>query len=399
MNHVARDEHGHLRLADVDVGDVLHREVTKGVNGMGLGATIVVKNVDYKLRAVQIRSRSIWNTSANSAIVTRRFCSMEARRELQGSGGTGTLGSRRGAVVRGLSTPVSACRFECGGDSSERMRTMNVLVATDGSKYGRWGLNWVAMLPFVKPPRVTALHVLDRAVHSLPFRTKLEMQRIEARSARTIAYTKKQLALLKLKGTVRREQGVVATVILKRVPKQDGFLVVGNKGLGALDRFMLGSVSTKLIHHATCPVLVVKGEAAPLQRIVLAIDGSPASAKAQEFVLTTFQPDRSPGKGVCVPIHVTVVHVMPFMKYPEVKEAGRRLVDQSVEKLIKARFTAEPICMIGKPAEEIMAIASKHHANLIVMGAKGLDAVSRFLLGSVSTRVVQYADCSVLVVR
>ncbi len=40
---------------------------------------------------------------------------------------------------------------------------MNVLVATDGSKYGRWGLNWVAKLPFVEPPQVTALHVLDSA--------------------------------------------------------------------------------------------------------------------------------------------------------------------------------------------------------------------------------------------
>ena len=34
---------------------------------------------------------------------------------------------------------------------------MNVLVATDGSKYGRWGLNWVAKLPFVERPSVTAL--------------------------------------------------------------------------------------------------------------------------------------------------------------------------------------------------------------------------------------------------
>lgn len=32
---------------------------------------------------------------------------------------------------------------------------MNVLVATDGSEYGRWALDWVAALPLVKPPRVT----------------------------------------------------------------------------------------------------------------------------------------------------------------------------------------------------------------------------------------------------
>jgi nucleotide-binding universal stress UspA family protein len=162
---------------------------------------------------------------------------------------------------------------------------------------------------------------------------------------------------------------------------------------------MLGSVSTKLIHHATCPVLVVKDDAAPLQRIALAIDGSPASAKALQFMLATFQSERSTGKGGRMPIQVIVVHVMPFMKYPEVREAGRRLVDQSIQKLVKAGFTAEPLCQLGKPAEEIMAAASKHHVNLIVMGAKGLDAVSRFLIGSVSTRVVQHANCSVLVVR
>ena len=287
---------------------------------------------------------------------------------------------------------------------------MNVLVATDGSKYGRWGLNWVATLPFVKPPRVTALHVLDVGALRAPFLAQPvmagteryiqeEIQRMEARSAKTITDTKKQLAALKLKGTVRKEQGAIAPVILKRAPKRDGLLVVGSKGLDALDRFMLGSVSTNLIHHATCPVLVVKDEAAPLQRITLATDGSDASADALEFVLTTFQPDRSTGKGGQVPIHVSVIHVMPFIKYPGLKEEGRRLVEQSMRKLIKAGFTAEPVCQLGKPAEEIMKVAAKHHADLIVMGAKGLGAIARFLLGSVSTRVVQHATCSVLVVR
>jgi nucleotide-binding universal stress UspA family protein len=276
---------------------------------------------------------------------------------------------------------------------------MKVLVATDGSKYGQWGLNWVAKLPLVEPPNVTALHVLDGAAFRLPFRTKLEIQRMEARSARTLRRAKQQLASLRLKGRVRKEQGAVASTILKHAPKRNGLLVVGSQGLDALDRFMLGSVSTKLIQHATCPVLVVKDEAVPLKRIALAIDGSPASAKALEFVLTTFQPDRSTGKGGHLSIHVSVVHVIPFMKYPEVREAGRKLVDQNVQKLVKAGFTAEPVYQLGKPAEEIMKVASKQHADLIVMGAKGLAAIDRFLLGSVSTRVVQHSSCSVLVVR
>jgi nucleotide-binding universal stress UspA family protein len=290
---------------------------------------------------------------------------------------------------------------------------MNVLVATDGSKYGQWGLNWVATLPFVTPPRVTALHVLDSAAFRLPFRTKLEIQRVEARSRRTLKRAKQQLASLKLKGTARKEQGAVAPVILKRAPKRNGLLVVGSQGLDALDRFLLGSVSTKLLHHATCPVLVVKDEAVPLRRITLAIDGSSASAEALEFVLTRFQPDHSTGKGGRVPIHVSVIYVMvplslagitikstiPWIKSPELTEENLKFIDQSVRKLIKAGFTAEPVYQFGNPAEKIMQVAAKHHADLIVMGAQGLGAIDRFLMGSVSTRVVQHANYAVLVVR
>ena len=290
---------------------------------------------------------------------------------------------------------------------------MNVLVATDGSKYGQWGLNWVATLPFVKPPRVTALHVLDSAWLRGPFRTRPEILRIQAHSARTLKKATQQLASLKLKGTARKEQGAVASVILKRAPKQDGLLVVGSQGLGALDRFLLGSVSTKLIQHATCPVLVVKDEAVPLRRMTLAIDGSSASAHALEFVLSRFQPDCSTGKSGRAPIHVSVTYVMaalslapititsttPWIKSPELKEANLKFINQSVRKLIEAGFTAEPVYQLGNPAEEIMKVAAKHRADLIVMGAQGLGAIDRFLLGSVSTRVVQHATGAVLVVR
>ena len=292
---------------------------------------------------------------------------------------------------------------------------MNVLVATDGSQYGQWALSWVAKLPLTKAPRVTALHVVDRAWLRGPFRTRPEILRVDARSARTLKRAQEQLASLKLMGTVRKEQGAVAPTILKRAPKRDGLLVVGSKGLDALDRFTLGSVSTKLIQYATCPVLVVKSEAVPLRQITLATDGSPASAQAMEFVLTRLQPDRSTGKGKRVPIHVSVVHVIarrplapidigttiPWTKYRGLKvtEVSQKLLEQSVQKLVKAGFTAEPLCQSGNPAEQIMKVASKQQADLIVMGAQGLGAIDRFFLGSVSTRVVQYANCAVLVVR
>ena len=116
-------------------------------------------------------------------------------------------------------------------------------------------------------------------------------------------------------------------------------------------------------------------------------------------MLAKFQPDHSTGKDRRAPIHVSVLHILPLVMYPGLKEASKKMLEQSVQKLIKAGFTAEPLCYLGNPAEEIMKTASKQKADLIVMGAKGLGAIARFLIGSVSTRVVQHAKGSVLVVR
>lgn len=50
LEHVERDEHGHIRMTEVDVGDVLRRELGKQLNSLGLPTTLVAKNVGYELR-------------------------------------------------------------------------------------------------------------------------------------------------------------------------------------------------------------------------------------------------------------------------------------------------------------------------------------------------------------
>jgi 6-phosphofructokinase 1 len=50
LDHVERDQHGHIRLSEIDIGDVLKREVSRVLGGFGLTMTIVPKNVGYELR-------------------------------------------------------------------------------------------------------------------------------------------------------------------------------------------------------------------------------------------------------------------------------------------------------------------------------------------------------------
>ncbi|OQW33314.1 MAG: hypothetical protein A4C66_13305 [Nitrospira sp. HN-bin3] len=205
------------------------------------------------------------------------------------------------------------------------------------------------------------------------------------------------LSTLGLGGTVTIDRGAVAATIMKHVQRGVGLLSIGSRGLDALDRFMLGSISNHAIHHAPCSVLVVKEPPRPVRHLILALDGSAASDKAVKFVMRTINP--TPDGPDREPVLVTIVHAMPFLKYPEVKEVGKGLVQRYGDKLLKSGFQIREAVRLGKPADEILTVAKKNKADLIVTGAKGLGAIGRVLLGSVSTRVVQHAHCSVLVVR
>jgi nucleotide-binding universal stress UspA family protein len=285
---------------------------------------------------------------------------------------------------------------------------MQVLVATDGSKYGKWALEWVGQLPLAEAPTVKVLHVVDTGGLRAPFMPqpavigterylKAEIAKLQDQAKRTKHEATDLLKSLRLRGRVVIARGPVAATIVKAAKRGINLVAVGSRGLDAVDRFMLGSISTHVIHHVSCSVLVVREASRSIRHVVLAVDGSTASKRALQFLLKSMRPltDR-PSQG---PIRVTVTHAMRFLNYPEVRQAGQAIVEDCSSKLMRAGYVVEQVPTIGNPADEILKIAETHEADLIVTGAKGLGAIGRFLLGSVSTRVVQHAACSVLVVR
>jgi nucleotide-binding universal stress UspA family protein len=60
---------------------------------------------------------------------------------------------------------------------------------------------------------------------------------------------------------------------------------------------------------------------------------------------------------------------------------------------------ADPICISGDPAEEIIKAAEERNVNMIFVGSRGLGRFSRAITGSVSTKVNQHAHCTVVTVR
>jgi len=281
---------------------------------------------------------------------------------------------------------------------------MNIVIGVDGSKYGRWAAGWATRLPVSKPVRVTAVHAVDLTYLKAPFMHQYvvignepffrsEIRRIENLSKRVVRETRAMLASLRLSGKAVCEKGTAATALLRHAKRGD-LIAIGSRGLDALDRFLLGSVSTQVVLHAPCSVLIVKEPPRPVHRIMVAVDGSSASEKAVRFVLQDLLPQWQLRN-----TEIILVHVMPLLKYPEVREAGKRLFKRYADRLGKAGFTVTEAPRLGRPADEIITAAKQKQADLIVMGAKGLGAVGRFILGSVSTKVAQHSPCSVLVVR
>ena len=277
---------------------------------------------------------------------------------------------------------------------------MKIVLAVDGSKHGRWSMEWLPHVPLATRPKVVAVHAIDLVALKAPFIMQpvvignepyicAEVTRLEQQAKRVSAETKDFLAAAQLAGKVIVERGAAAPVILKHARRGD-VIMLGSRGLTGLDRFMLGSVSQAVSLHAPASVLIVKQPPRGIRRILVAIDGSKSATKAVRFVMEELRSDN---------IEIVLIHVVPFLRYPEVKEAGQALIDRDAARLVKAGYTVNEVLKLGHPVEEIIRVADRQKVDLIVAGAKGFGAIARFFLGSVSTKLIQHSACSVLVVR
>jgi len=75
-----------------------------------------------------------------------------------------------------------------------------------------------------------------------------------------------------------------------------------------------------------------------------------------------------------------------------------------IEKLLqsyqeKLSIESELELVTGDPADEIIRLANIYQADLLIIGSRGLTGMKRILQGSVSSQVVEEANCSVLVVK
>lgn len=80
-------------------------------------------------------------------------------------------------------------------------------------------------------------------------------------------------------------------------------------------------------------------------------------------------------------------------------ERGRQVLKLARKALAHRGLTIYPVLAEGHAAEEIIQAATRSHADLVILGSRGMTGLRGAFLGSVSRRVARHAPCSVLVVK
>ena len=209
------------------------------------------------------------------------------------------------------------------------------------------------------------------------------------------------------RATGRMAEGRPAEEIVRAVDQDWYDLVVLGSGRGTwLGQRLLGSVSTHVMHTSPTSVLVVHGATGQREdpRILVAVDGSRScefAARAVRELTPTSAVVRvvscyAPITVFALPGAATVMKVPTGEEHERAVHAAQRLADHFATEFKDAGYTAESAALWGQPQEQILKEAEAFGAHLVVVGSRGLGAVRRALMGSVSDQIARHAKATLI---
>ncbi len=134
-----------------------------------------------------------------------------------------------------------------------------ILVPLDGSKYSEKALDRACEIADAFDSKIILVYVVEKSLPINLLDRKEYLTILRKFGKRTLENGNKILSKKDLSGKSLLKEGNIVSEIEKIVKSEKcDLIIVGNKGLGAVTRFLLGSVSNKLAQHSNCSLLIVK---------------------------------------------------------------------------------------------------------------------------------------------
>ncbi len=323
-----------------------------------------------------------------------------------------------------------------------RIEPSNILCAVDFSEYGPMVMAYGKALSKQFDARLCLCHVVSAGYlvsdHMTPY---IDYVGLEAERIRDSQDRLEEMAGdMGIDCEVYVTNGEPAEVINYMVEENNIDLVIAaTHGGSGFRRFLIGSVTDRLVKILGCPLLVLRPGEHPedvsaidslkFERILVGCDFSPDSKQAVDYALSLAQEFEA---------QLHLAHVIRLMEKepfwgtdepqsakdgisawnlqgdlnPRIKPAGTesgnkpKVIERIEQQLLglvpeDCQHWCTPVTAIleGQPYRELIDYADKQKVDLMVLGIHGHNFLERVIVGSTTDRVISGANCPVLAVR
>lgn len=184
-------------------------------------------------------------------------------------------------------------------------------------------------------------------------------------------------------------------------------VVMTSHGRSGARRRLLGSVTERVLHHASCPVLVVRAPM-PVDQIVITLDGSKLAEKAlgpglflaqafgAEATLLRVNPIALAGD---FDYGAQVAGQAEEIVHAAAREQAEAYLAYAARRLVHAGLDVEQKVLEGPVVDSILDYIETAGVDLLVMTTHGRSGLKRWVYGSVTSKVRNGSRCSMLIIR
>ena len=208
--------------------------------------------------------------------------------------------------------------------------------------------------------------------------------------------------------------GTPADVILEYAEKAGiDLIIMSTHGRSGLTRWVLGSVADKVLHSVTVPLFLINAKKAEavverktFRKVLLPLDGSDTGEAAVPFAEELAR--KTNARLLLLSVMMPAYRITAAQDYPGVdlepimkaqRESAENYLHDVEAKLKQKGITTSSDTMVGSAAETILDYSKEKQVDLIAMSTHGRSGFGRWILGSVTDKVVRASEIPVMVMR